>query len=633
MDLSLLQALERENILEVLRRDKLLRTLDEERIRRMKFELQEIRRKGAKSFAKQYGERTCARCQRPLGRLWNSGDVCRGCSHRICSKCRVAATGVDWKCTVCHAYREVKIRSGEWFLEERAKKFPPNTERQGPVGEKLLKSYQMLSHIAVVPPTPPPYFDCPPLSRSGDLKNSKTFAKSMEDLMVSFTSHMKKISKSQSDVRGDQAFLRVDDRESYRISSCQKSLSDTDLNKANHLSKVSSLTNLFRRSKESDQEGSSTGAEEEVSLGSEYSGGRRGSSSSASTDCGFFESNGTTGELEMALAYNPTTSCLEVTVAACRNIAYGDAKRKKCHPYVRVYLLPEKTQSSKLKTSVKRNTTNPVYNEVLQHPIERPQLGGRTLQASVWHSGTLKRKVFLGEVRVSLESWRFDEKASQGPAWYPLCPKQETPEGGAVEQQDRGDVMLQLRFSPFAPTCSSASYQGTDKLTVLIKGAKRLAVKANSRQNAYVRGCLTLPGGRALGQTTAAQLVTPNCGWPHQLVFDGVSSSELRRGSLTLEVWERSSAGLSDRPLGGARVNPGSPWKPVLQMPNKWHDLRLPLVANVNTGTMTTASSRTPGDATSLHGHETQHFSTLRSAPTTGLSLGSSTPSRSLTRL
>uniref|UniRef100_A0A8C6P4X4 RabBD domain-containing protein n=1 Tax=Nothobranchius furzeri TaxID=105023 RepID=A0A8C6P4X4_NOTFU len=100
MDLSFLQILEKERVLEVLWRDKHLRTIEEDRIRRMKGELQELRRKGAKSYARQYGERTCARCQRPLGKLWNTGAVCRGCSHRICSRCRVGAA--NWKCTVCH---------------------------------------------------------------------------------------------------------------------------------------------------------------------------------------------------------------------------------------------------------------------------------------------------------------------------------------------------------------------------------------------------------------------------------------------------------------------------------------------------------------------------------------------------
>ncbi|XP_022593549.1 synaptotagmin-like protein 3 isoform X2 [Seriola dumerili] len=437
MDLNLLQALERERVLEVLRRDKQLRIIEEDRIRRMKYELQELRRRGAKSYSRQYGERTCARCQRPLGKFWNSGAVCRGCSHRICSRCRVGVGTADWKCTVCHAYREVKIRSGEWFLEEKARKFPVTTDKYETVGEKLLKTCNVLSHISVVPPTPPPHLDHQFLSRSGDLKNTKPFTKSVEDLMVSFTSHIKKISTSQNDVRGD--LLKVDNgrKGSRFIYSTQKSLSDTDISKASHLFKVPSLPNLFKKNKDSDQEGSSTGAEEETSFSSEYSGGKRGSNSSISTEYGFFDIVSIAGELELALAYNTRTSCLEITVGGCRNLAYGDAKKRKCHPYVKLYVLPEK--SGKMKTAVKRNTTDPVYNELLKYQIERHLLFGKRLQASVWHSGTLRRKVFLGEILIPLDGWRFENEASQCFNWYPLCPKAESPDGGAMEQ-DRGEL-------------------------------------------------------------------------------------------------------------------------------------------------------------------------------------------------
>ncbi|KAM3861041.1 synaptotagmin-like protein 3 [Diretmus argenteus] len=583
MDLSLLQALDRERVMEVLQRDKLLRTIEEERIRSMKHELQELRRKGAKSFTRQYSERTCARCQRPLGKFWNAGAVCRGCSHRTCTKCRVGVGAVDWKCTVCHAYREIKIRSGEWFLEERAKKYPVTTDRHETVGEKLLSSYNALSHISIVPPTPPPYPDCPSFSRSAgkhskNLKNLKPFTKSMEDLMVSFTSHIKKISKSQNDVRGDSSLLRVE-------AGNQKSLSDTYINKSTNLTKVPSLPNLFGRSKDSDQEGSSTGAEEEASLSSGHSGGKRGSNSSISTDCGLFESSSVTGELELSLAYNTNTSCLEVTVSACRNLTYGDGKRKKCHPYVKLYLLPEKTKSGKLKTTVKRNTTDPVYDEVLKYHIERVRLCGRALQASVWHSGTLKRKVFLGEVLISLEGWSFEGRASQRLTWYPLCPKlPESPEGGAVEQ-DRGEMLVSIKFSSKYETGSSISTNhgvntgphGRDQLTVLINGAKHLPFKANTSQNTYVTGELV--------QTTAAPRGKPSSGESHRLEFDRLSACELQHSFLTLDLWDRTPSSLSDRPLGGVRVDSGSPWQTVLQMPNKWHDFSLPILANVNSRT------------------------------------------------
>ncbi|XP_017267293.1 synaptotagmin-like protein 3 [Kryptolebias marmoratus] len=431
MDLSFLQALEREKVLEVLRRDKHLRTVEEDRIRRMKCELQELRRKGAKNYARQYGERTCARCQRSLGKLWNPGAVCRGCSHRICSRCRVGAA--DWKCTLCHAYREMKIRSGQWFLEEKAKKFSVTTDKYKTTGEKLLGYYSVQRHISVVPPTPPPHLsDCQFRSKFRELKNSKSFTKSMEDLMVCFKTHIKKISSSQTDVRGDT--LTVDgpqNRACFQFST-QKSQSDTNINKSSSLSKGDSFPSLFKRSRDSDQDCSSTGADEETSFSSEHSAGNRGSISSISTECGVFDNIFVAGELELAVAFDTNSSCLEITVGACRNLAYGDSKKKKCHPYVKLYVLPDK--SVKLKTSLKKNTTDPVYNEVLKYDIERPLLFGKRLQASVWHSGTLTRKVFLGEVLIPLDGWRSEDKGLESFHWYPLCPKAEKTNFGAAEQ-------------------------------------------------------------------------------------------------------------------------------------------------------------------------------------------------------
>uniref|UniRef100_A0A3Q2R2R2 Synaptotagmin like 3 n=1 Tax=Fundulus heteroclitus TaxID=8078 RepID=A0A3Q2R2R2_FUNHE len=429
MDLSFLHVLERERVLEVLQRDRNLRMIEEERIRKMKCDLQELRRKGAKSYARQYGERTCARCQRPLGKLWNTGAVCRGCSHRICNRCRVGVA--DWKCTVCYAYREVKIRSGEWFLEERAKKFAATTDKYETIGEKLLKFYCVQRHIAVVPPTPPPHMEYEFRGRFRELKNSKAFTQSMEDLMVCFRSHIKKFSNSQNDVRGDLLTVDPNGKASCFRYSTQKSLSDTDINKSCSLTKRESLPNLFKKSKDSDHESSSTGAEEETSFSSEHSFDHRSSISSISTECGIFEGILVSGEMELAVAYNSSGSCLEITVGGCRNLTYGNSKKKKSHPYVKLYVLPDK--NSKMKTSVKKNTTEPVYNEVFKYNIERHLLFGKRLQASVWHSGTLTKKVFLGEVLIPLDAWRQENSSFQGFYWYPLCPKAETLNGVTAE--------------------------------------------------------------------------------------------------------------------------------------------------------------------------------------------------------
>ncbi|XP_061668558.1 synaptotagmin-like protein 3 [Syngnathoides biaculeatus] len=417
MDLSLLQAPEREKILQVLRRDKMLRTMEEDRIRTMKFRLQELRRRGAKRYSAEYGERTCARCQTPLGRFCNKGAVCRGCSHRVCVKCRVCVGAAGWKCTICYAYREVKIRSGDWFLEEKMKKFPAITDKYNTVGEKLLKTYNVLSHIEIVPPTPLAQSGFDFVSKSRDSRRSSLIPKAVEDLLFSFTSDVKKTSSSHNDLN----LLNVN-RAKHSHYGTQKSLSDTNVSKTGKLYQGQSLPNLFKRSKDSDQEGWHTGPEDETSNNWENSAGnRRGSYGSISADGSPLEPVSTGGDVELALAYNADASCLEVTVGECRNLPHGDARKKRCHPYVKLYVMPPK--SDKRKTAVKRNTTSPVFNERFQYHIERKLLTGKRLQASVWHLGSLHRKVFLGEVLIPLDGFQIDDKDFQRFNRYPLCPQ------------------------------------------------------------------------------------------------------------------------------------------------------------------------------------------------------------------
>uniref|UniRef100_A0A8C5FBV2 C2 domain-containing protein n=1 Tax=Gadus morhua TaxID=8049 RepID=A0A8C5FBV2_GADMO len=309
----------------------------------------------------------------------------------------------------------------------------------------------------------------------------------------------------------------------------------------------------------------------------------QGSTSSiVSVDCGASgSSRSVTGALELALAYHNTTSCLQVTVRGCQNVSYGNAKKKKCNPYVKIYLETDKAQASKRKTSVKRNTTDPVYNEVLQYQIERHLLSACTLRASVWHSGSLKRKVFLGETLVPLKAWSSEEMTV---AWYPLCSKVRTKHPPTSPFKWFGH----LKTRSFMVTDWSIRYgvdigsQGYHRLTVLIKGVKNLPIKANTSQNMDVKGCLTLSRGR---KVLSSNLRNGACSDSAQLLFDGLSRSELADCVLVLDVWDHTHLSLTDRPLGGARLDAnktGLPWQTVLQATNKWHDFSLPLVTNVS---------------------------------------------------
>ncbi|XP_017774749.1 PREDICTED: synaptotagmin-10-like isoform X2 [Nicrophorus vespilloides] len=70
------------------------------------------------------------------------------------------------------------------------------------------------------------------------------------------------------------------------------------------------------------------------------------------------------GELMLSLCYLPTAGRLTVTIIKGRNLKAMDITGKS-DPYVKVYLLCQGKRIKKKKTSVKRNTLCPVYNEAL----------------------------------------------------------------------------------------------------------------------------------------------------------------------------------------------------------------------------------------------------------------------------
>ncbi|KAF1471904.1 Synaptotagmin-like protein 4, partial [Pygoscelis antarcticus] len=124
VDLSFLSDVERDLILQVLQRDEELRKAEERRIsRRLKNELLEIRRKGAKRGSQRYSERTCARCQQSLGRVSPKANTCRGCNHLVCRDCRSYGPNSSWRCKVCTKEAELKKTTGDWFYDQRVNRF------------------------------------------------------------------------------------------------------------------------------------------------------------------------------------------------------------------------------------------------------------------------------------------------------------------------------------------------------------------------------------------------------------------------------------------------------------------------------------------------------------------------------
>ncbi|XP_028698232.1 synaptotagmin-like protein 5 isoform X2 [Macaca mulatta] len=121
INLSFLLDHEKEMILGVLKRDEYLKKVEDKRIRKLKNELLEAKRRSGKT--QQEASRVCVHCQRNLGLIFDRGDPCQSCSLRVCRECRVAGPDGSWKCTVCDKIAQLRIITGEWFFEEKAKRF------------------------------------------------------------------------------------------------------------------------------------------------------------------------------------------------------------------------------------------------------------------------------------------------------------------------------------------------------------------------------------------------------------------------------------------------------------------------------------------------------------------------------
>ncbi|XP_005363560.1 synaptotagmin-like protein 3 [Microtus ochrogaster] len=561
VDLESFKELEREVILGVLYRDRAVQSIEEERVRKLKTHLQHLRWKGAKSSSQEYRAKCCARCQRALGLLLNRGAVCQGCSHRVCSECRVFLRRTHaWKCTVCFEDRNVKIKTGEWFFEERARKFPTEGKHET-AGAKLLQSYQRLSKISVVPPTPPPLSESQCSGSPGrlqELGHFRGFNKSVENLFLSVTTQMRKLSKSQNDMTSEKHLLAMDPRQCV-VHTERRSQSDTAVN-------VTSRGSLI-------------------------------SINSTCTEMGNFDKANVTGEIEFAIRYCFKSRSLEIHIKTCKNLAYGEEKKRKCNPYIKTYLLPDRSSQGKRKTQVQKNTLDPTFEETLKYQVDLAQLVTRRLQVSVWHLGTLARRVFLGEVILPLATWDFEDSSTQNARWYPLRAKAEKYEDNIP--QNNGELAVRAKLVlPAGPKKPQEAQEGTGgqlslngQLCLVVLGAKNLPVRSDGTLNSFVKGCLTLPDQQKL-RVKSPVLKKQACPqWKHSFVFNGVSSSQLRQSSLELTVWDQAMFGMSDRLLGGARLGTKGgaagctdscsqsklQWQKVLSSPNLWTDMTLVL--------------------------------------------------------
>ncbi|XP_064933950.1 synaptotagmin-like protein 4 isoform X2 [Columba livia] len=601
VDLSFLSDAERDLILQVLQRDEELRKAEERRIRRLKNELLEIRRKGAKRGSQRYSERTCARCQQSLGRVSPKANTCRGCNHLVCRDCRSYSPNGSWRCKVCTKEAELKKTTGDWFYDQRVNRFANRlgsdmvrlslrhrsaASKRETVGQTLLQKAQVgepKSSSAAQqqsPPAPQEGRRRNSLERAAPPRDGKQVAAPAGPAASSLTLPLRSktaLSAGRDAAVGTCSSTLVDEhgtifkknpRRVVRPADYTKSVIDLRLEdfvgeggSLGDRSKSVPGLNMELEEEEEDIDNLVEIHRQRVARGSMRSGtssGTLGSMVSIYSEAGDFGNVAVTGGISFSLSYEQKTQTLFIHVKECRQLAYGDEGKKRSNPYVKTYLLPDKSRQGKRKTTIKRNTINPQYNELLKYEINKSLLLARTLQFSVWHHDRFGRNTFLGEVEVPLDAWNFESQLEE---FLPLHGKIGTDAAGL--HQYKGELVVSMKYIP----SSKHPGAGNDRkgktgeggeLQVWIKEAKNLtAAKSGGTSDSFVKGYLLPHKTKASKRKTPVVKKTLNPHYNHTFVYNGINPEDLQHICLELTVWDREPLSSNDF-LGGVRLGVGN---------------------------------------------------------------------------
>ncbi|NXS02247.1 SYTL2 protein, partial [Oxylabes madagascariensis] len=256
--------------------------------------------------------------------------------------------------------------------------------------------------------------------------------------------------------------------------------------------------------------------------------------------------------------------------------------------YVKTYLLPDKARMGKRKTSVKKRTVNPIYNEVLRYKIEKMVLLIQKLNLSVWHNDPLGRNSFLGEIEIDLASWDWSNRKLN---WYPLKPRSLSAVNGV---DHRGVMSLSIKYVPPGSLGKWPKNPPSGEVHIWVKDVKDLLQLRPSGVDSFVK-CYVLPDtSKKSYQKTRVIKKDTNPVFNHTIVYDGFHTEDLKEACVELTVWDHEK--LTNHFLGGIRLGLGTGlsygisvdwmdstqeevafWQEMMLAANEWIEGLLPL--------------------------------------------------------
>lgn len=294
------------------------------------------------------------------------------------------------------------------------------------------------------------------------------------------------------------------------------------------------------------------------------------------------------GSVTFSLHYNESHNEFQIHVVQCNDLAA--AKKNTSNPYVKSYLLPDKSSQGKRKTGVKKKTLNPTFNESLMYKLGKEELQTRTLNLSVWHRDRFGHNLFLGEIEIQLElcDW-----SNTKPTTYILQPRIAAPPN---PNQSKGQLSLSLKFVP-AGSCDQG-LPPTAEVHIWLKEARNLIPVRSKGINSFVK-CSILPdANKASQQKTRVIKKDLNPVYNHTMVYDGFQTEDVSETCAEFTIWNHDT--FSSHLLGGLRLSLGtghsygqpvnwmdsneeevSAWQGMLDDPGQWVAIVLPIRSNV----------------------------------------------------
>uniref|UniRef100_A0A8C6VGQ6 Extended synaptotagmin-1 n=1 Tax=Naja naja TaxID=35670 RepID=A0A8C6VGQ6_NAJNA len=118
------------------------------------------------------------------------------------------------------------------------------------------------------------------------------------------------------------------------------------------------------------------------------------------------------GQLHMTVWYNMDARKLIVIIHACRNLKSNG--RDAPDPYVSLILLPDKSRVTKKKTTVRKKTVNPEFNEKFEWDLSLEEAQRRKLEAYVKNSVSfMSRGEPIGKIHIDLSQKDLTQGAAQ----------------------------------------------------------------------------------------------------------------------------------------------------------------------------------------------------------------------------